>query len=69
VSLILGFLTILFGFLDIKFKKFFVMGCVVLALCFMLFGDNKFYSFVYYFFSLGLSQLLFITYITIKEKS
>ncbi|ASM35922.1 hypothetical protein CSF_1779 [Campylobacter sputorum bv. faecalis CCUG 20703] len=68
MSFVLGILTITFGFLNFNHKNYFIAGCMVLALYLMLFSNNKFYSFVYYFFALGLTQLFFTAYTTIKGK-
>ncbi|MSN96835.1 hypothetical protein F1B92_06610, partial [Campylobacter sp. FMV-PI01] len=63
MSFLLGILTVLFGFIKIKIKKILVLMCVNLALFLMIFGDDKFYSFVYYIFALGLSQIGIIIYL------
>lgn len=69
MSALLGILSVLSIFC-IKFSKKFY---IALLLCFGFFvlilfvNDNKFLDFVYFFFAFGISQLVIVLFINLKE--
>lgn len=68
MNIAFGILTILFGYLDIKYKKSLIILCIITAFYFMFFSNNKFYNMIYYLFAIGLTQLFIVFYATLKQR-
>lgn len=70
MSVILGILTILCGFLAKKWQNFKVGVCLFVGLFAILFvfGDNKYEDSLWYFFALGISQVILSLYLVFNAK-